>query len=193
MFLAELNQNMIDFMLKARKENKTLKVRYGRVLFCGSSGAGKTSFYKLLLKRHHSEHHISTGLAQSEQVVAAVKVDAHRKDKHVELNELDITNEILKLQTLLNTMATEEAKRPINELKSAKNKTVKFCGVEFIMAAEASSKAEPVNQTEMIDELNIFTFMDTGGQPQFISMIPAVNSSAMVTFVVHDLQNGLNE
>ena len=35
--------------------------------------------------------------------------------------------------------------------------------------------------------------MDTGGQPQFISMIPAVNSSAMVTFIVHDLQNDLND
>ena len=193
MFLAELNKNMVDFMLKARKENKTLKVRYGRVLFSGSSGAGKTSFYKLLLKRHRSEQHISTGLAQSEQVVAAVKVDAHRKDKHVELNELDIKKEIVKLQTLLNIMATEEANKPVTKVKLPNNKALKLCYVESLMATEELSKIEPVNQTEMIDELNIFTFMDTGGQPQFISMIPAVNSSAMVTFVVHDLQSDLND
>ena len=186
---------MIDFMLKARKENKTLKVRYGRVLFSGSSGAGKTSFYKLLLKRCRSEHHISTGLAQSEQVVAAVKVDAHKKDKCVEFNELDIKQEILKLKTLLNTMATGEANKPIIKVKLSSNKALKLCYVESLMATEEISnlKAESVNQTEMIDELNIFTFMDTGGQPQFISMIPAVNSSAMVTFVVHDLQYGLND
>ena len=41
--------------------------------------------------------------------------------------------------------------------------------------------------------MNIFTFMDTGGQPQFISMIPAVNSSALVTFIVHNLKDNLND
>ena len=44
---------------------------------------------------------------------------------------------------------------------------------------------------------NILTFMDTGGQPQFISMLPAVNSFAMITFIIHKMktggQNSLNE
>ena len=50
-----MNQAMIDFMIEARKQNKTIKVRYGRVLFSGSSGVGKTSFYKLLMKKDHSK------------------------------------------------------------------------------------------------------------------------------------------
>ena len=32
--------------------------------------------------------------------------------------------------------------------------------------------------------------MDTGGQPQFISMLPAVNSFAMITFIVHKIETG---
>ena len=44
---------------------------------------------------------------------------------------------------------------------------------------------------------DILTFMDTGGQPQFISMLPAVNSFAMITFIIHKMktggQNSLNE
>ena len=35
---------------------------------------------------------------------------------------------------------------------------------------------------------DILTFMDTGGQPQFISMLPAVNSFAMITFIVHKME-----
>ena len=35
---------------------------------------------------------------------------------------------------------------------------------------------------------NILTFMDTGGQPQFISMLPAVNSFAMITFIIHKME-----
>ena len=37
---------------------------------------------------------------------------------------------------------------------------------------------------------DMLTFMDTGGQPQFISMLPAVNSFAMITFIIHKLQTG---
>ena len=37
---------------------------------------------------------------------------------------------------------------------------------------------------------DILTFMDTGGQPQFISMLPAVNSFAMITFIVHKVVPG---
>ena len=37
---------------------------------------------------------------------------------------------------------------------------------------------------------DMLTFMDTGGQPQFISMLPAVNSFAMITFIIHKLETG---
>ena len=40
------------------------------------------------------------------------------------------------------------------------------------------------------DVWDIITFMDTGGQPQFISMLPAVNSFAMITFIVHKIEKG---
>ena len=37
---------------------------------------------------------------------------------------------------------------------------------------------------------DILTFMDTGGQPQYISMLPAVNNFAMITFIVHKMKGG---
>ena len=37
---------------------------------------------------------------------------------------------------------------------------------------------------------DIFTFIDTGGQPQFISMLPVVNVSAMITFIIHKMTKG---
>ena len=59
-----------------------------------------------------------------------------------------------------------------------------------------------VGDTKKLDDKqgkvwNILTFMDTGGQPQFISMLPAVNSFAVITFIVLKLktdgQNSLNK
>ena len=37
---------------------------------------------------------------------------------------------------------------------------------------------------------DMLTFMDTGGQPQFISMLPAVNNFAMITFIIHKMKAG---
>ena len=195
----KMNQNMINFMRDARKNNKTVEVRFGRVLFSGSSGAGKTSFYKLLMNRKRFKQHISTGLAESEQVIAVVKVDMHSQDKHVVLSELDIEKEISKLHSLLDTMASDElSKGKIPAVPKASSEESKLCTVEIQIARKTPPyyipTIESIRETEAEDKImNVFTFMDTGGQPQFISMIPAVNSSAMVTFVVHNVANSLDD
>ena len=44
-----------------------------------------------------------------------------------------------------------------------------------LVSSSAVSKSSPA--TQLPDEVwDILTFMDTGGQPQYISMLPAVNS-----------------
>ena len=51
-------------------------------------------------------------------------------------------------------------------------------------------KIKKLPDKEPGDVWDIITFMDTGGQPQFISMLPAVNSFAMITFIVHKMEEG---
>ena len=41
--------------------------------------------------------------------------------------------------------------------------------------------------------LNIITLLDTGGQPEFIHLLPTVNIHPMVNFVVHDLSRSLED
>ena len=41
--------------------------------------------------------------------------------------------------------------------------------------------------------LNIITLLDTGGQPEYIHLLPTVNVHPMVTFVVHDLSKSLEK
>ena len=43
------------------------------------------------------------------------------------------------------------------------------------------------------DVLNIITLLDTGGQPEYIHLLPTVNIHPMVTFVVHNLSNSLED
>ena len=41
--------------------------------------------------------------------------------------------------------------------------------------------------------LNIITLLDTGGQPEYIHLLPTVNINPMVTFVIHDLSKNLED
>ena len=53
-----------------------------------------------------------------------------------------------------------------------------------------STKPEQ-NLIEFGEILNIVTLLDTGGQPEYIHLLPTVNVHPMVTFVVHDLSKHL--
>ena len=49
----------------------------------------------------------------------------------------------------------------------------------------------PVSELASIPETwDLFTFLDTGGQPEFINMLPAINSSTAITFVVMNISDG---
>jgi len=41
--------------------------------------------------------------------------------------------------------------------------------------------------------LNVITLLDTGGQPQYIHLLPTININPTVTFVVHDLSKSLDD
>ena len=49
----------------------------------------------------------------------------------------------------------------------------------------------PASELESIPETwDLFTLLDTGGQPEFINMLPAINSSTAITFVVMNISDG---
>ena len=71
----------------------------------------------------------------------------------------------------------------------AENITVAESIMSTLVHSSAVSKSSP--KTQLTEDIwDILTFMDTGGQPQYISMLPAVNSFAMITFIVHKMTGG---
>ena len=46
--LDKRKQEILETMLKARDAKYSILVRYGKVLFCGASAAGKSNFSKLI-------------------------------------------------------------------------------------------------------------------------------------------------
>jgi len=53
------------------------------------------------------------------------------------------------------------------------------------------ANSEPFHNPEEV--LNIITLLDTGGQPEYIHLLPTVNIHPMVNFVMHDLSKSLED
>ena len=225
----KVNAAMVNFMLEACRNGHCMKVRFGQVVFSGASGAGKTNFCNLLLKKAFSPDHVSTGLQESERV-STMKIKMQHSDNQITFNVLDIEKEIDELQSRLHTLtkqpqlseqpepkSTEDLPSFVqSELKSTEQEhmhdikesssihgyedndevqevdpsNTSVPNVVLQIAEESTSITNHASDKE--DTWNILTFLDTGGQPQFINMLPAVNSCAMVTFIVHNMTNTLD-
>ena len=54
-------------------------------------------------------------------------------------------------------------------------------------------ESEPLASSLTIEAVKLITVVDTGGQPEYIHLLPAINSYPTVTFLVHDLTKKLDD
>ena len=174
-------------MLEARRSGNAIKVRYGKVLLSGSCATGKTSFFRLLMKKKFEDQYKSTPLADAHRVIFTTKVHVQpsTSDEDVEFEVLDFKSEISQLRSHVHTKVNSAHKSTVEATANSDSITK----IETDIAANLEIEQVPKQSTEKI--WDILTFVDTGGQPEYISMLPAVNSSVMITFVVHKMKGGV--
>ena len=187
--LEAINQDVIKWMVEARRTGNVIKVRYGKVLFSGSCYTGKTSFFHLLMKDKLEDRYKSTGLADAHRVIFTTKVciQPSASDEDVKFKVLNLKNEISQLRSYVHTKVNNAVSCP----STTHDSTVEaesITDIENDIASNSETDQIPEQSTENI--WDILTFVDTGGQPEYISMLPAVNSSVMITFVVHKMEGG---
>ena len=255
---------------QAKYDGLTINVRHAKVLFCGASCAGKTSFSRLLRNEEHVKAYKSTPAASSQQVLLSDKVnvlgtnwvslDSKSETKQVTSRlilklqsqkgnyEATCTSSINEVSSSLNdsSNATTDFSLPENEqpLHNVPPSTQSISEVTYTRSPNALDNSElqetipdiqypdstpseklsllPDDEVELAadddsnsktqqsgiekqmvsfdidtsvskdipDTWDLFTLLDTGGQPEFINMLPAINSSTAITFVVLNISDG---
>ena len=169
---------------RAKESGLTVKLSYTTVALTGSSAAGKTSFLNLLSREKFTAHHHSTNVAESKQVVyTAGVVGSGRESQWIDLSH---ENMIKQLYVYLDSVNI-----PMPGFFSMLKEVFKWhhgrTSVEYDIA---SPKYE--NETEPLGiKWKMVNFLDTGGQPEFINLFPAISSSIIVTFIVLNMCGGV--
>ena len=169
---------------QAKKSGLTVKLSYTTVALTGSSAAGKTSFLNLLSRKKFAAHHHSTNVAESKQVVyTAGVVGSGRESQWIDLSH---ENMIKQLYVYLDSV---NIPMPgfYSKLKEVFKRRHGRTSVEHDIA---SPKYE--NETEPLGiKWKMVNFLDTGGQPEYINLFPAISSSIIVTFIVLNMCGGM--
>ena len=201
-----------------------MKVRHAKILFCGASGAGKTSFACLLKNKKYQIKQRSTGLGDLQQIMiekasfeGTTWVDLNPPEELLQLklrmhHKLTSQTEELSLQTSDNDTNTVNTLSSLAEavlsqiepnINPKRNSVIipdipqqEKMSVRQLENTEVEkrlySKSPNLNTYQKPSEIwDILTLLDTGGQPQFINMLPAVNTSATITFVVLNMLGGV--
>ena len=197
--LLESMETMLMKLEQAKANNETLKVSYTTVLFSGSSGVGKTSLVNKLNKEKVNRHHHSTGVAKSKHTIS-IKTRAvteelqwvdldhdsmiHYLSKHLHDLKLPLSHPITKI---LDTAASSLEKNVPDTTKS-EGPVKKRTKIDIDIAKADSSKTPSLG-----DVWDVINFLDTGGQPEFVNILPAVSSSIALTFIVFNLSKSLDD
>lgn len=234
------DQEILQAMKDAKQKGLSIKARHSKVLFCGSSKNGKSSFMKLLLNEKLPEQYEPTKVAESNQLLAneirfinSQHGDTKYKIEHISFEkQIEWLRGALKNHKYHNKKTSFESNVPGDEsnvpgdktsipgsssqeerhyqvetrpsmpigdkntdqLESDLNTNIndqqkQKSDVEDMIAASKSD----MSLVSPPDVWNMLTFLDTGGQPAFINMLPALTTSAMITFIIYSMEDGVKK
>ena len=196
------------YLAEAKKQNMVVKFKHIKVLLSGSAAAGKSSFCRLLFRHKFLAEYNSTDIMEAKQAMAvgrrtdykAVTVRSFsmlkEEDQMVWL-ELSPENRLQYIKSLLASRMFQLSNTASNHQATQQENT---SGLENV-PSNSHTKVEKriINSTTLPsslkwdDTLKFITVFDTGGQPEYVSLLPAINCMPTVNFVVHDLTKKLED
>ena len=196
----EIN-NMLAKLEQAKASDVTLKVSYTTVLFTGSSGVGKTTLMKKLNKEDLNTLHHSTGVAESKHAICIKTSAVIKSTEGLQWTNLDYDSMISYLNKHLRNLRFPSKVSSLQKENASgstrigsRNKKIKL-DVDIAKADEVAveiAKADSSNAPSLGEVWDIINFLDTGGQSEFVNILPAVSSSIALTFIVFDLSESLD-
>ena len=244
---------------QAKSDGLTISVRHGKILFCGASRAGKTSFYRLLRNKSHKDldstnvghakqvlisekvnlvgtdwvsldsnletraltdrlilklrqPKVPKSIRTSTQAAISVKLNTKNIDQNISTANISTSTEsfVHTTDTELTTKNQQSAEKSVTEVTHAR--VINSPNLDKIL--ENQSLIPAVEQLQLFTEnqianyndkvitplseleksipktFDLFTLLDTGDQPEFINLLPAINASTAITFVVVNMSEG---
>ena len=145
------------------------------------------------------------------QAVAVKSLSMLKQGKEVVWLELDLKDQIRYLKSLLESDKFHDQKTPphtpndenytaigssddnVDKNDSNDNNDKSFIKIPQSDIDKKIIASEALSDSYTIETVKLITVVDTGGQPEYVHLLPAINSYPTITFLVHDLTKKLDD
>ena len=187
------SENLKRLLDNAVKSGEIINFQHIKIFLTGSSAAGKTSLRRSLFRDDFVADYNSTILQETKHAYVVLK----SKDDKVEWRELTAQQQIDLFKSLLSKLPTEKHAKKSDVSHDATSSKTKIsrnyeAPVTLIKKLDASDGLES-EILRIPDPVQMITVIDTGGQPEFIHMLPAIVNCPTINFVVFNMTKKLTD
>jgi len=171
----------------AVEKKETIEFQHIKIFLTGSSAVGKTSFRRSLFAEKFVEEYESTELQETKHAYVASILES--TDGDVKWLELTAKEQIDHFKSLLEQRRAEQLANE-SDVSSDVSKSTKN-NLKVIEKLNSSKGLAP--DLVIPDPVKLITVVDTGGQPEFINMLPAIVNCPTINFVVINMAKKLKD
>ena len=198
-----------------------VRFKHIKVLLSGSAAAGKSSFCRLLFGEEFIPNHIRTEIMETKQGltmdkktkgnvqqedqrakgteetdIETVKVMSYNMLNETKWIKLDPKNQLGQIKTLLKNRMFHVCKSESELSVPQENESIvaSVTDKQLTDMDEKITESPPLpDYSELQEPIKMITVLDSGGQPEYIALLPAINTMPTINFVVHDLTKNLED
>ena len=200
--------NYLDYI---KKNEKHVDVQHIKIFLTGSASAGKTSFCHLLLNFPFCENQTSTDVLEARLTYAIRNSASLLQSEEGEIIWYQLTPEQQRsyFRSLLDNCCHAKSHKSTQHAKDFRSNPSSNESTNdrddkdddnAIIPDAPSILEEKLIRSDVLPEglhigkiVKIITIIDTGGQPGYVHLLPAIVNHPTINFIVHDMTKELEE
>ena len=197
------SKTLYRYLQYVKQCKKHVSVQHIKIYLTGSAAAGKTSFRRLLFGSPFVRYHTSTDVLESRVAYAihnSASLVQSEGSKDLIWYQLTPNQQLMYFKSLLDDFCQAEKfefNLSVDDLSSSDNNILSDTNFDQPLPSPLEEK---VLKSDMLSEslhigktVKIITIIDTGGQPGYIHLLPAIVSCPTINFIVHDMTKDLED